>query len=457
MKTSAKFLTCLLALALTACGVQAQPETQESTRSKPVSSAQNETTAAQETAELTPILMAYGCTMQDGVAYIPMDVGDSGKYFATTVDPITGQQQVLCGKSGCAHVDDTCPAYMTEIKQNLVPTTILIPAGDTLYWIADERGDERNNTYVDISDLNGANRCRIAQGDAVPEFEDTLGGWYTDGSSLYYADNNKSLYTAANVPVTNVVDGYKINRDGISSFLHEELAAQESCWPAGCWQDKILMQKYGGYEEPTLVREEGGDPQEELKAYLAADEAAAKEQTCSLWAVDTAGNLTDLGLHWKAEDGTVKLVQNDTAYLLREDGVVTKLNLLTGGTETTDLELPGKVSCLIPEALHGWLRAEIDGVGECRLNPDTGEYRTMPVSWFKDQSVPRSPVVITADDSTVLLMYNEQPYTEKNTLPNGVVDTVNHCRGEYGLILFEDYLAGSQEWTPITLLGKDIV
>ena len=194
-----------------------------------------------------------------------------------------------------------------------------------------------------------------------------------------------------------------------------------------------------------------------MKAYLAADEAAAKEQTCSLWAVDTAGNLTDMGLHWKAEEGTIKLVQNDTAYLLREDGVVTKLNLLTGVTETTDFELPGKVSCLIPEALHGWLRAEIDGVGECRLNPDTGEYRTMPVSWFKDQSVPRSPVVITADDSTVLLMYNEQPYTEKNTLPNGVVDTVNHCRGEYGLISFEDYLAGSQEWTPITLLGKDIV
>ena len=81
----------------------------------------------------------------------------------------------------------------------------------------------------------------------------------------------------------------------------------------------------------------------------------------------------------------------------------------------------------------------------------------MPVSWFKDQSVPRSPVVITADDSTVLLMYNEQPYTEKNTLPNGVVDTVNHCRGEYGLISLEDYLAGSQEWTPITLLGRDIV
>lgn len=117
-----------------------------------------------------------------------------------------------------------------------------------------------------------------------------------------------------------------------------------------------------------------------MKAYLAADEAAAKEQTCSLWSVDTAGNLTDMGLRWKAEEGTIKLVQNDTAYLLREDSVVTKLNLLTGGTETTDLELPGKVSCLIPQALHGWLRAEIDGVGECRLNPDTGEYRTMPVS-----------------------------------------------------------------------------
>ena len=59
---------------------------------------------------------------------------------------------------------------------------------------------------------------------------------------------------------------------------------------------------------------------EELRAWLAADEQARNEQTKNLCLLDTAGNMTDTDMTWRGDAGNVQLVHNGAAYVLNESG-----------------------------------------------------------------------------------------------------------------------------------------
>lgn len=93
MRISSKLLSCLLALAvsLTACA------------------AVHDAAAPQPNAPLTSMTNIWGTTMGKNAVYQPMNVNNDGCIFATFIDFSTGQQQVLCHRSGCSHTDDSCP------------------------------------------------------------------------------------------------------------------------------------------------------------------------------------------------------------------------------------------------------------------------------------------------------------------------------------------------------------
>ena len=119
MKHTARLTTCLLALALTACTAAqtAEPTT--------------ETPAVQDT--LTPIYTTWGAAVGRDAVYSAMNIDDAGQYFATTIDFSTGEQRILCKKFSCSHADESCPAYMTAIRNGCVPKAMLLPVGDRLY------------------------------------------------------------------------------------------------------------------------------------------------------------------------------------------------------------------------------------------------------------------------------------------------------------------------------------
>jgi hypothetical protein len=70
---------------------------------------------------LTPIYTTWGAAVGQDAVYSAMNIDDAGQYFATTIDFSTGEQRILCKKLGCSHTDESCPAYMTAIRNGCVP------------------------------------------------------------------------------------------------------------------------------------------------------------------------------------------------------------------------------------------------------------------------------------------------------------------------------------------------
>lgn len=140
MKHTTRLTACLLALALTACTAAPQnmpASTTTETAAAPAQTAEptTETPAVQDT--LTPIYTTWGAAVGQDAVYSAMNIDDAGQYFATTIDFSTGEQRILCKKLGCSHTDESCPAYMTAIRNGCVPKAMLLPVGDRLYWLVD--------------------------------------------------------------------------------------------------------------------------------------------------------------------------------------------------------------------------------------------------------------------------------------------------------------------------------
>ena len=172
MKHTARLTACLLALALTACTAAPQDVpagTTTETAAVPVQTVEptTETPAMQGT--LTPVYTTWGTAVGQDAVYSAMNIDDAGQYYATTIDFSTGEQRILCKKPGCSHADESCPAYMTAIRNGCVPRAMLLPVGDRLYWLVDGRHNESDSAYLDVSNPDGSDRRRVAEGDDLPD------------------------------------------------------------------------------------------------------------------------------------------------------------------------------------------------------------------------------------------------------------------------------------------------
>lgn len=448
MRISSKLLSCLLALAvsLTACAAvpDAATPTPETAASSTTAQTPEPTAEAtqQPSAPLISMTNTWGTAMGKNAVYQPMDVNGDGGIFATAIDFTTGQQQVLCHKSGCSHTDDSCPAFMAESAH-----TALLPVGDTIYWIIDSSNVAGTPSYIDISDSDGLNRRRILESDSIPDLS-YVAGWYNDGSALYTIVTTPGNFSF-----------FRMDESGLTLLTWEALQGYESYFAVGCWQDKLVVAHCPDYNEPEL-----GDAttQEEFDAFDKAWADARASQPRELCLIDTQGNKTDTDFHWALGEGSIAKVANGTAYRLGEDGTVTKMDLAAGTSTAYQLDLPARVW---PSSENAPLRDYVtvymdvpDGDNnEFLLDLDTGEYYQLPTTWFKDQSIPRNPFVVAAGDDMLLVKYNEIYYTQNDIGPDGQSYSFTTCRGEYGLISVDDYLAGSQDWLPVTLLGNDLI
>lgn len=445
MRISSKLISCLLALAvfLTACATAPGAATPDTTAPTTTPTPASTTEAApQPNAPLTSTTNTWGTTMGKNAVYQPMKVNNDGRIFATFIDFATGQQQVLCHRSGCSHTDDSCPAFMAESSR-----AALIPVGDKLYWIVDSSTTAGPSSYIDISDPDGQNHRRILESSAIPDLS-YVAGWYNDGSAVYAV-----VTTPGNFSL------FRIDESGLKLLTWKALQGYESYFAVGCWQDKLVVQHCPDYDEPEL-----GDAttQEEFDAFDKALEDARDSRPFDLCLIDTQGNETAANFHWTLGEGSIVKVDDGTAYLLGRDDTVTKMDLAAGTSTTHQLDLPARVwSSSENTLLHDYIPVYMDisdgDNNDFLLNLDTGEYFQLPTAWFKDQAIPRSPFVVAANDNMLLVKYNEIYYTQNDIGPDGQSYSFTTCRGEYGLISVDDYLAGSQDWLPVTLLGNDLV
>ena len=166
MKHTARLTACLLALALTSCTAAPQDMpagTTTETATPPAQTAEptTETPAVQDT--LTPVYTTWGAAVGQDAVYSAMNIDDAGQYFATTIDFSTGEQRILCKKFGCSHADESCPAYMTAIRNGCVPEAMLLPVGDRLYWLVAGRYNESDGAYLDVSNPDGSELSMVFQ------------------------------------------------------------------------------------------------------------------------------------------------------------------------------------------------------------------------------------------------------------------------------------------------------
>lgn len=439
MKHTAKLTACLLTMVLTACSAAPQDAPASQTTAEP-------TTAAAQ-GILSPVYTTWGASVGKKCVYSAMNIDDAGQYYATSIDFATGEQRILCTRSGCTHSDGNCPAYMTSIQNGRVPVSALLPTDDRLYWIVDGRHNDSDGAYVDVSNADGSDRRRVAEGDTLPDLTDVY-VWYTDGTGLYGI-----------VRSYGEICGLHIDESGVVKFFDHDLPDGEDYFAVGCWQNKIVLQHNGGYVQQPLNPAGDAATDEELRAWLAADEQAQNEQTKNLCLLDTAGNLTVTDMSWTGADGNVQLVNNGAAYVLNESGQVTKLDLSAGAAATRRLDLQGTLQYSIAgtATFNGWIPVTVRNDSEGVLNPETGVYTPLPTTWLKDQAVERSPFVVAASDTMLLVQYGEVYYTANGIGTDGIPHSSTTCRGEYGIIPVTDYLAGSQDWVQVTLQGRDLV
>ena len=443
MKFIAQFAACLLALTLTACA--AAPESQSQNTAATTEAA----TAAPQPAALTYISTLRHASMGKDAIYIAMNVNDEGRFYATTVDFTTGQQTVLCRKDGCTHTDDTCPAYMASATQDGNPNCALIPTSDKLYWTM--QGPYGSDTaYVDISNLDGTNRHRVAEGAELPDLS-FVERWYDNGEALYYTLLDGESF-----------DLIRIDETGVTTIGSTPIEGGEAYFPMGCYQNEIVIQRNAGYQSPAYDLENKSE--EELQAEAEAERVAMMAQEVSLYLLDTStGKLTPTNFRWTLNDGTIDLVRDGIAYVMDENGHVLQFDLSSGATTDKQIDFPDRAT--VGDAvvsLGSWVSVWVDGTdlndnGACLLNMATGEYRPQPTLWFKEQYAPRPAAVVAANDTMVFAAIQEIDATQNALDPDGVPYTASTAHFAYGLMSMADYLTGSQDWRPVTLCGRDIL
>ena len=188
-----------------------------------------------------------------------------------------------------------------------------------------------------------------------------------------------------------------------------------------------------------------------------------KQAPLHLAMLDADGNFTDTGLTLPAEGSNVYPVQGDFLYALERSGRRWRYDLAANTVEELESmpAIEGDYS-VYGQPYGTWVTGSYftpgqDDYTEYWLNLADGSYLEPQPTWLKDECVPRIPYTVAALGDTLLMEVGCQYYDTTTTGQDGQLSTFTTCRFIYGLIPAEDFLAGSQNWTPITLLGNDLI
>lgn len=448
--------------ALTACSAAS------GTSAAPLPDAESGTPAAAPSAEeanpvepLRAIDTTWSASVGEQAAYSAINLNESGVYVGTRIDFATGQQEVLCQKAGCPHSDESCPAFLWKIGENVcIAACALLADGDKLYWVVEGRYNGSAGAYVDVSDTDGQNRRRLAEGEELPEL-DSWGCSYFAGEDALYILQQEQLTDAQ----TDVFDGIRQNLyrvtssngvEKIGSTPPEETKPgfNPNCWwYVGCWQGQIALWYDEGYEEPVI---EGEATEESLNRYYEESEARSGQSANSLYLMDSTGQLTETGITWKVGKGVSTLLCGDFFYMLGEDGRLRAVSLANGQEKEYEFPLDETVDFLY-KGYGNCLYVQGPDEGNYLWNLDTGAASPIEPTWYKDQVAPRGPTVVAAGETMLLVVTGAKYYTVTSTGKDGIPYSFDTCDYLYGLIPAADFFAGGRDWVPVTLLGRDLV
>ena len=377
---------------------------------------------------------------------------DADYALAAVIDPATGQDRVLCSRSGCAHNEESCPAFFVRTTEDSpYISSNLYADGDKLYWLRTPMGNQISNTndaFLDVSDLDGSNRRRIVAGGVIPLYLSI--GCYGNGESLFCSYRCGSYFAV-----------YRFNENGVKAIYERQSTQQVLTDIIGVWQDKLLLSWREDYVTPDYPPE--GSSEELWSAWDEACRAAMKQAPLHLAMLDADGNFTDTGLILPAESCEVYPVQGDSLYALEHSGCRWRYDLAANTVE--ELEPMPAIEgdyWVYGQPYGAWVTGSYftpgqDDYTEYWLNLADGSYLEPQPTWLKDESVPRIPYTVAALGDTLLMEIGCQYYDTTTTGQDGQPYTFTTSRYTYGLIPAKDFLAGSQNWTPVTLLGNDLI
>ena len=174
-----KLLCILSALLLCAC-TAAAPAGSDAAQALP-------TAEPAPVREMHRLSTSSGGSPGKGGYYRVYQPDDADYALASVIDSATGQERVLCSRSGCAHNEESCPAFLGRATEDSPYVSGgLYADGDKLYWLRVPMSNVMSNTndaFLDVSELDGSNRRRIVTGGIIPHYLYT--DWYGNGESLF--------------------------------------------------------------------------------------------------------------------------------------------------------------------------------------------------------------------------------------------------------------------------------
>ena len=303
---------------------------------------------------------------------------------------------------------------------------------------------------MDVSDSDGHSHHRIVEGDDLPDLG-VVNSWYADGSALYLLLRATFSSCASMKPAP-------------PSSGRKTTPIPDGTMPSGCWQDKIILQHNEYYYIPEL-KKLGTRTEEEYDAWYDEQDAAQLTQPVSaVPAVSTDEGRAPLDFHWTVADGAIAKVQNGIVLSAKPGRHRRPDELIHRHPPPNLLTCPGRpcqttrTFCLATgQRLYPQTSATATTIAF--LNLDTGEFQPQPTTWFNDRSrarpiAPSSGPRITALFFTTNMARCTTPKRHRPRRP--ACPAMQRSRNEYGIISFDDYLAGSQDWSPRSpLLGDD--
>lgn len=425
MKYRAVF--ALAALILTACAAEPAASTTPAAESTaPAVSAQESPATTAASGKPLHILNSGGTAPQfaitDIAAYLPMKLGTT--LLATKIDFATAQQQILCDVDGCTHTDASCPAFMAVDDGTLSQyyTGGLVAAGDKLYWFING-GASPVNVRVDVSALDGSDRHTIIENGSIFQLDCTMSMCFTDGDALYLATAAGGLVRLDNAVLTPIFplnDGHPTPENPLYAEGRTPL-----CTILGYWQDMAVF----------------------------ACTPSTSGSGTGLMGVHADGSVTDLGTYHTAFSAAL---HDGKIYHIPGSGdqaeTIEVTDLATQTTET--LPLPASSNwnnyCIAyGDGTIGLIRDEVNYA----WTPGSDTAVELAPTWYKDTAVARSPVIYAENGTMALIKVSDHNGSAPQLTPEGIPYQHQQTVRELALIPLQELFSGSQNWTPVTLLG----
>ena len=397
-----------------------------------------------------------GCVIAGDTVYET----DSGYYydarFLAGLDLNTGVRALVCAKPGCPHADAGCDAWIGPSPADgfTIAQCCAFAEDGRLYRVyvtAPEHGGGAARSTLTVSAPDGSGQTPLCEAFA-PDASCLDIVWLADDDFLY------AVYES-NPP----------RADGLSSERTAVLRIGEADGGVG-----MLLHWSAGGETPTaaarvfaaavcgsrLVMGQTHPP--ETHTGSMAGDAAATRTTWHVLDLETGALGDALPL---ADGGRLLELRGGAAWRIDESGTLTVLDPLTGetlrrcpGLWPAELEPCGIFAvtdrCI---AIDGAERVPTpegtfsDTPRRLVFDRASGALvRQLPATWMKDGAEARLPVLYAENGSRAALQVDIRLGTAADVGQDGSVYTHPASCPVYAVIGLEEYLNGSQDWTPCT-------